>query len=125
MTAAGGKMRARLGPILFWTALTLPLRSIFAENTTAPLPDWLNKAIVERRDSRSREVIEESTYNGERAYLFTRGDRADTGDEHILYNKGGKLLCQFGGLAGNIITAGACDIEKIVYVRTLYPAKAQ
>ena len=82
------------------------------------------KTLLEHRNSRSRDVIEKFVYNGQRAFLFNRGDRADTGDEHVLFGEDGKQICQFGGFVGRV-TAGSCDIDKITYVRTLYPTKSQ
>ena len=117
-------MLARLGQVFYCTALAFSLQPTLAQGANAPLPAWVNKAIVERRDSRSPDVIEESTYNGRRAFLFTRGDRADTGDEHVLFSEDGKQICQFGGFVGHV-TAGACDLEKIIYIRTLHPSTPQ
>jgi hypothetical protein len=90
----------------------------------APLPAWVDKAIAERQASKSFDVIEESTYDGTRAFLLTLGDRADTGDEHILFSEDGREICQFGGFVGRV-TAGACDLEKIVYRRTLFAGGSQ
>ena len=67
----------------------------------------------------SNDVIEEERYDGGRAFEFISGERFDTGDEHVLRDIRGKVICRFGGFVGHV-TSGACDIGKIVYVRTLY-----
>jgi hypothetical protein len=46
------------------------------------------------------------------------GDRFDMGDEHTLFSEDGKEICKFGGYAGHV-TSGVCNIERIIYVRTL------
>ena len=117
-------MRGRLCPIFFWTVLSLTVQPILAEGGTQDFPAWVTKVILEHRNSRSRDIIEESAYNGQRTFLFIRGDRADTGDEHVLFGEDGKQICKFGGYVGRV-TAGSCDIDKITYVRTLYPVKSQ
>jgi hypothetical protein len=117
-------MLTRLGQVLCGTALLLSFQLGLAEGANSPLPAWVSKAIAERRASRSRDVIEESTYNGKRVFEFVRGDVADTGDEHTLFSEDGKEICQFGGFVGHV-TRGACDFQKTIYVRTLYPAKSQ
>lgn len=112
-------MRASLVLTLCWMILVLSLQPALAEGKAQPLPAWINKIIAERKAGKSRDVIEESRFDGKRAYLFTSGLRADTGDEHVLYSEDGKELCKFGGFVG-IVTSGACEIEKITYVRTIY-----
>lgn len=84
----------------------------------AALPQWLLRAIEAEKKSAHPGSFEEETYEGKRVFQFTRGDRADTGDEHILLSEEGKQICMFGGFAGQV-TSGVCDIHKIVYVRTL------
>jgi hypothetical protein len=84
----------------------------------AALPQWLFRAIEAEKMSAHPGSFEEVTYEGMRVFQFTRGDRVDTGDEHILFSEEGKEICKFGGFAGHV-TSGVCDIHKIVYVRTL------
>jgi hypothetical protein len=84
----------------------------------AALPQWLLRAIEADRKSGHSGSFEEESYEGKRVFQFTRGDRADTGDEHILFSEEGKEICKFGGFVGQV-TSGVCDIHKIVYVRTL------
>ncbi len=87
-----------------------------------PLPPWTGKFIA-RGSADHPTLIEEATYEGNRVFHIMPGDEADDGgSEHVLYSEGGKWICTFGGLAAHV-TAGSCDIEKIIYVRTLYPAK--
>ena len=83
------------------------------------LPAWLDKAIAELQQSRSRDVVEEASYNGRTVYLFTSGSRFDTGDEHVLFSEDGKEICKFGGIGGRV-TEGECDLGNINYRRTLY-----
>ena len=109
---------------LSWFVLVAAIQPALAGAVTTSLPAWIAKAIAERRGTNSHDSIEESTYGGKRVFLITAGDRADTGDEHKLFDETGKEMCQFGGLAGHV-TAGACDLDKIMYVRTLYPAKSK
>jgi hypothetical protein len=84
----------------------------------AALPQRLLRAIEAEKKSAHPGSFEEETYEGTRVFQFTRGDRADTGDEHILFSEEGKEICKFGGFAGHV-TSGVCDIHKIVYVRRL------
>ena len=64
--------------------------------------------------------IEESVYQGQRAYLIMPADRApDSGNEHVLYSGDGRIICEFGGLAGHV-TVGSCNIDGIKFVRTLH-----
>lgn len=117
-------MRSQIGPILSWVVFASTFQPVLAETATQPLPAWISKAILEHRSSKSPDVIEEAAYKGKRAFLLTRGDRFDTGDEHVLFGEDGQEICQFGGFVGRV-TAGSCDIDEITYVRTLYPAKSQ
>ena len=87
-----------------------------------PFPAWLDKAISELQQSRSRDIVEEATYNSRTVYLFTSGSRADTGDEHVMFGEDGKEICTFGGFVGRV-TEGACDLGKINYQRTLYKSR--
>jgi hypothetical protein len=113
----------RLGAVLCAVvALFFGFRSCWIANANGPLPAWLNKSIAERQASRSRDYIEEATYQGKRAFEFISGDRFDAGDEHVLFDDSGKELCKFGGFVGHV-TSGSCDIEKIIYVRTIFPTK--
>jgi hypothetical protein len=111
--------RARVARVFYSIAL-----ATLAACGNEPLPAWVNEAIEERQASISFDVIEESTYDGARAFLLILGDRADTGDEHILFAEDGREICQFGGFVGRV-TAGACDLEKIVYRRTLFAGGSQ
>lgn len=63
--------------------------------------------------------IEKVIYKGQPAFNLIATDRADTGDEHALYSASGIFICQYGGFVGQV-TAGSCDLDKIVYVSTLY-----
>jgi hypothetical protein len=92
-----------------------------AEVTNAPLPAWIIARISERQKSYDRiQGVEEATYNGKRVYLLYQGI-PDSGNEHLLFSAEGKLICQFGGFVGHV-TSGACDFDKIIYVRTVYPS---
>lgn len=76
-------------------------------------------AATDFRGGRFPPVIEQVTYGGQTAYHTVATDRYDTGDEHSLFSEDGQLICRFGGYAGQV-TSGSCDLEGIVYVRTLY-----
>lgn len=90
--------------------------------TAAPWPAWLAK-LVAAQPPQSSTVIEEATYDGRRVFHILPGDRGpDTGNEHVLRSEDGKVMCEFGGVAGHV-TRGSCDIDKIVYLRTIYPPK--
>lgn len=86
------------------------------------LPQWLLKSIQATKASAHPGTFEEAAYEGKRVFEFIRGDRADTGDEHILFSEDGKEICEFGGFVGHV-TSGSCSINKIIYVRTLYAKK--
>ena len=62
--------------------------------------------------------FELSTYQEKRAYEYIRGDVADTGYEHVLYDEDGREICKFGGLSPEV-TSGSCDIAEINFVRKL------
>ena len=48
-------------------------------------------------------------------------DRApDSGNENVLRSEDGRIICEFGGLAGQV-AVGSCDMEGINFVQTLYP----
>jgi hypothetical protein len=89
-----------------------------ATQQTVPLPQWLLKAIEAEKKSPNPGKFEEATYEGKRVFEFIRGDRFDTGDEHILFSEDGKEICKFGGFVPRV-TSGACDFAKVRYVRTL------
>lgn len=87
------------------------------------LPAWLQQQVSD--GGRFPPVIEETTYNGRLAYHILATDRYDTGDEHSLFTADGRLICRFGGVAG-VVTSGSCDLDRIVYVRTVYdPAQSE
>ena len=84
------------------------------------LPVWVT-ALIRQQAPRSRTKIEESVYQGHRAFLVMPGDRApDSGNEHVLRSEDGRIICEFGGFAGHV-TVGSCDIEAIKFVRVLFP----
>jgi hypothetical protein len=88
----------------------------------AALPDWVEK-LVAAQPLRSATVVEEATYLGRRVFEVLPSDRADdSGNEHILYSEDGRIICEFGGFVGHV-TVGSCDIEKIKFVRTLFPSR--
>jgi hypothetical protein len=65
-------------------------------------------------------IIEEVVYQGRRAFLVFPPDRAfDSGNEHVLHSEDGRIICEFGGFVGQV-TVGACDINGIKYVRTVF-----
>jgi len=85
----------------------------------AAFPAWIARMIFEQQKSIDEiDLVEESTYNGKQVFELYQGVQ-DSGNEHRLFTAGGKLICQFGGFVGHV-TSGACDIQKIIYVRTLY-----
>ncbi len=84
------------------------------------IPEWLRKFVSE--SGGPPPVIEKATYKGLLAYNLTATDRADTGDKHALFSGEGKLICRYGGFVGQV-TSGSCDLDKIVYVSTLYAPK--
>jgi len=110
---------------LFSAGLLLASQPAFAQDSS--MPAWLNKRIADRQKSYDRiEGVEESTYYGKLAFHVFQGPVRDAENEHQLLSADGKLICEFGGIAGHV-TSGACEIQKIVYVRTLYrrPAKVR
>jgi len=85
-----------------------------------PLPAWVT-TLIKQQAAQSGTVIEESIYQGRRAFLVMPSDRApDSGNEHILHSEDGRIICEFGGLAGHV-TVGSCDMDGINFVQTLYP----
>jgi hypothetical protein len=108
----------------FWLALVALLNSTSARAEPAPRPAWIANVTARGCPSRNKTEVEEATYAGKRVYVVMPCDRAaDTGNEHVLYSEEGLIICEFGGFAGHV-TAGACDIQRIVYVRTLTPRRA-
>jgi hypothetical protein len=85
-----------------------------AWGTDPAVPNWVVKAIVDRRDTGSGGPVEEATYRGDRVFVL-HGDRED----QTLFAANGSELCRFGGIVG-AVTAGDCDVGQIHYVRTLY-----
>jgi hypothetical protein len=86
----------------------------------AAIPAWLGKFVS--GSGPTPPVIERALYEGQPAFELTATDRADTGDEHSLYSAGGTLICRFGGYTARV-TSGSCDLNKIVYVGTVYDPK--
>ena len=109
-------MLARPGLVLCLNAFLVQLCP--ATEQAPPLPQWLLKAIEAERKSPRHGSFEEARYEGKRVFEYIRGDRFDTGDEHTLFSEDGKEICRFGGFVGRV-TSGACDIERIIYVRKL------
>jgi hypothetical protein len=104
-------------------AFTLAALAVTAGPQLPPdgsIPGWLRQMVSE--SGRSPPEIEKVTYNGQPAFELIATDRADTGDEHALYSASGTLICRFGGYVGRV-TSGSCNIEKIIYVSTLYSPK--
>ena len=84
------------------------------------LPIWVT-TLIEEQAVHSGTVIDESRYQGHRAFLVMPSDRTpDSGDEHVLHAEDGRIICEFGGLAGHV-TVGSCDMDGINFVQTLYP----
>lgn len=83
----------------------------------ASLPAWLRQEVSD--GGQFPPVIEQVTYDGQLAYHTVATNRFDAGDEHSLFSADGKLICRFGGYAGQV-TSGSCELDNIVYVRTLY-----
>ncbi len=84
------------------------------------LPVWVT-ALIKQQPPESTAVIEESTYLGRRAFLIMPSDRADdSGNEHVLRSEDGRIICEFGGLVGHV-TVGSCDMDAILFVKSLYP----
>lgn len=109
-------MLRRLGLVCYLNVFLAQV--CLATEQTAPLPQWLVKAIEAETKSRRGGSFEEARYEGKRVFLFIRGDVFDTGDEHILFSEDGMEICKFGGLVGHV-TSGVCKTDRIVYVRTL------
>ncbi len=88
--------------------------------TDSSIPGWLQKLVLE--SGRPPAQIEKTRYKGQPAYNIVATDRADTGDEHALYSADGILICRYGGFVGRV-TSGSCELDKLVYVSTLYAPK--
>jgi hypothetical protein len=102
--------------ILAVAVVALPLA---ARMPPTPLPSWLAKLIAVQ-PRKSGTVIEEASYRGRRVFEIMPSDRApDSGNEHVLRAEDGRIICEFGGIAGHV-TVGSCDIEQIKFVRTLF-----
>ncbi len=93
-----------------WSSSVSPLR-----NPRPYLSGILNAIEAERKTARPGS-FEEARYEGKRVFQFTRGDRADTGDEHTLFSEDGKEIRKFGGFVGHV-TFGNCSINRITFVR--------
>lgn len=87
------------------------------------LPVWLHLKINAQWLSHYPGTIEEARYHGDRVFLLTRGDRADTGDEHVLYQQDGREICVFGGFVGQV-TSGECHLQEVIFVRTIFQSRA-
>ena len=109
-------MLARLGLVFCLNAVLAQL--CLATEQAAPLPQWLVKAIEAEKKLPLPGKFEEAAYEGKRVFEFIRGDRFDTGDDHVLFSEDGKEICKFGGFVPRV-TSGVCNIEHISYVRTL------
>jgi hypothetical protein len=110
------KLLAGVASLVCLNALAVQ-QGITAKTDTA-LPEWLLSAINAERKSALPGTFVEARYRGKRVFEFNRGDRFDTGDEHVLFSEDGKEICVFGGYAGHV-TSGSCVIEMIVFVRKL------
>ena len=81
---------------------------------------WIDSLLADQQ-SGSNTVIEAVEYLGQAAFHVLPEDRdADSGNEHILYDQYGNLICEYGGIVGRV-TKGACDFEKIVFRKRLFP----
>src|SRR5262249_19753272 len=94
----------------------LPQHS-FGQTTETPLPVWVKEYIAKQKSSNYPDTIEECLYKNKRVFEIIDGAGADTGHEHVLKDEDGKSICEFGGFAGHV-TAGSCELDKIIYVRT-------
>lgn len=93
---------------------------IAAREIAGPFPAWVSKLIAAQRPE-SKLVIEERRYQGHRVFEVMPLDRADdSGNEHVLHAEDGHVICEFGGIAGHV-TKGSCNINKISFVRTIFP----
>lgn len=81
------------------------------------MPEWVRQQILEGGEYPP--VVLHVAYDGHPAYQITATDRADTGDEHGLFSTDGELICRFGGWSPEV-RLGACKVNKIIYMGTLY-----
>lgn len=89
----------------------------------AEVPDWVSKAIADQETSGSRSLkIEACTYDGKTVYLFTRLDVTEASNADTLFSSDGQRLCGFGEFAPPGAPR-ACEADKLVCQRTLYPPK--
>lgn len=106
--------------LALFLSMAVAAGTVMAHEPQAALPAWVT-SLMRQRPQHSRSVIEESIYQGRRAFLVMPSDRApDSGNEHVLHSEDGKIICEFGGFAG-LVTIGSCDIAGIKFVRTLSP----
>ncbi|WP_148649417.1 DUF6970 domain-containing protein [Novosphingobium barchaimii] len=83
---------------------------------------WIDRLVASQRWG-SHTVIEAVEYKGQTAVHVLPEDRpADGGNEHILYDQRGNVICEFGGIVGRV-TKGSCEISKINYLKTVFPKK--
>ena len=114
-------MRQRLPTIACATALITLCACTGGKEE--PLPAWVNKAVADQKASLSRPMkVEECTYNGKPAFLFTRLDVAEASDGDTLFNNDGKGICRFGEFSPPGAT-NECDFKKLTCQRTLYPTQ--
>jgi len=91
-----------------------------AQKTPATLPAWVVRLIAAQH-RQSKTVVEEGTYQGRRVFEVLPSDRApDSGNEHVLHAEDGHVICEFGGIAGQV-TRGRCNVGQINFSRTLFP----
>jgi hypothetical protein len=118
MCLVGRKLQMLTYAVLLLCFNTFVIQDGLAAEKGAALPKWLLSAMEAERKSAHPGSFEEASYEGKRVFQFTRGDRADTGDEHTLFSEEGKEVCKFGGFAGHV-TSGSCSIDRIIFVRAL------
>jgi len=81
---------------------------------------WIDRFLADQQ-SGNNTVVEAVDYRGQEAFHVLPGDRAaDSGNDHILYDKHGDLICEFGGYVPRV-TKGSCVIGKIVFRKQLFP----
>lgn len=91
-----------------------------AQVTKTTSPAWILKLIA-AQDPHSRTVVEEDRYRGRRVFVIMPADRApDSGNENVLHAEDGRVICEFGGIAGRVVR-GSCSIDEIRFSRTLFP----
>ena len=110
-----------VGLLFIAAAIHLPLA---ARTISEALPNWVTKLIA-IQPPKSGTVVEEATYRGHRVFQVMPLDRApDTGNEHVLYSEHGRIICEYGGVAGHV-TVGSCAIEQLEFIRSLFPKQKQ